>query len=382
MSNPPISTSKRRPHIISWQQRRINKLIPNIDYPSIIMLPFQISLLLASIFFTSSRATYTLSQDYTGANFFTGFEFFTGADPTSGHVQFVDMNTANSTGIAGIMSGGSAHNAVYLGVDSTTVAPQGRGAIRVTSTQTFQHALVIADIAHMPGGICGTWPAMWMLGAGKTWPDGGEIDIVEGVNAQPANKMTLHTNAGVSIQNGTDFSGELVTPNCDINAPGQATNAGCQIADSQSLTFGSGFNAANGGVYATEWTSDFIKIWFFPRGAVPSDVASGNPNPSDAWGVPNSLFQGSFNMDAHFQNLQIIFDTTFCGQWAGTDWPTSSCASLAPTCEAYVTNNPSAFADAYWAINTLQVFQQSNNITQPSKIRRRMGGSVLAPPST
>lgn len=341
------------------------------------MLSLPTSLLLASIFFTSSIATYTLAQDYTGANFFNGFDFFTGADPTSGHVQFVNMHTANSTGIAGIMSGGSANNAVYLGVDSTTVAPQGRGAIRVTSSKSFQHALVIADIAHMPGGICGTWPAMWMLGANKTWPDGGEIDIVEGVNAQAANKMTLHTNAGVSVQNGTDFSGELVTPNCDINAQGQGTNAGCQIADTQSLTFGSGFNAANGGVYATEWTADFIKIWFFPRGSIPSDVASGNPNPSDAWGTPNSLFQGNFNMDAHFQNLQIIFDTTFCGQWAGVDWTTSSCASLATTCEAYVTNNPGAFADAYWAINTLQVFQQTNNATQPSQKRRRMGGSVL-----
>jgi hypothetical protein len=346
------------------------------------MSSFQIRLLLASIFFNSSRATYTLLQDYTGANFFTGFDFFTGADPTGGLVQFVDMDTANSTGIAGIMSGGSASNAVYLGVDSTTVAPQGRGAIRVTSSQTFQHALVIADIAHMPGGICGTWPAMWMLGANKTWPDGGEIDIVEGVNAQSGNKMTLHTNAGVSIQNGTDFSGELVTPNCDIDAPGQGTNAGCQIADTQSLTFGSGFNAANGGVYATEWTSDFIKVWFFPRGSIPGDVASGNPNPSDAWGVPNSIFQGNFSMDEHFQNLQIIFDTTFCGQWAGTDWTTSSCASLAPTCEDYVTNNPSAFVDAYWAINTLQVFQQSSNSTQPGKMRRRMGGSVMPFPST
>src|SRR3984885_8132839 len=200
-----------------------------MNYLSITMLPFRISLLLASIFFISSRATYTLSQDYTGANFFTGFEFFTGADPTSGHVQFVDMNTANSTGIAGIMSGGSADNAVYLGVDSTTVAPQGRGAIRVTSTQTFQHALVIADIAHMPGGICGTWPAMWMLGANKPWPYGGEIDIIEGVNTQSGNKMTLHTNSGVEVQNSTDFSGKLVTSNCDINAPDQSTNEGCQI---------------------------------------------------------------------------------------------------------------------------------------------------------
>lgn len=340
-------------------------------------------LLLASTIIPSTLAQYALSQDYSGANFFTGFDFFTGADPTDGHVQFVDMNTANTTGIAGIMSGGAANNAVYLGVDSTTVAPQGRGAIRVTSSQTFQHALVVADIAHMPGGVCGTWPSMWMLGADKTWPQGGEIDIVEGVNAQPTNQMTLHTDAGVVVSNGTDFSGELVTSNCNIAAPDQDTNAGCGVADNSNLTFGSGFNAANGGVYATEWTSEFIKIWFFPRGSIPSDVAAGTPTPSDAWGVPASLFQGNFSMDSHFQNLQIIFDTTFCGQWAGTTWNTSSCASLAPTCEDYVTNNPSDFADAYWAINTLQVFQnnstQSNNSTQPNKLRARTrtGGAVL-----
>jgi hypothetical protein len=346
------------------------------------MLSLHVSFLLASALPSSCIATYTLAQDYTGVNFFNGFEFFTGADPTDGHVKFVDIHTANSTGIAGIMSGGSANKAVYLGVDSTTIAPQGRGAIRVTSTRAFQHALVIADIAHMPGGVCGTWPAMWMLGADKPWPNGGEIDIVEGVNTQSGNRMTLHTNAGVEVQNGTDFSGELVTSNCDINAPGQGTNVGCQIADTQSLTFGSDFNAANGGVYATEWTSDFIKIWFFPRGSIPTDIASGSPDPSAAWGTPASIFQGNFNMDAHFQNLQIIFDTTFCGQWAGVDWTTSSCASLASTCESYVTNNPSAFADAYWAINTLQVFQQRSNATLASQKRRRMGGSVLSSPST
>ncbi len=341
-------------------------------------------LLLASTFIPSTIAQYALSQDYSGANFFTGFDFFTGPDPTDGHVQFLNMDDANSTGIAGIMSGGATDNAVYLGVDSTTTAPNGRGAIRVTSSQTFQHALVVADIAHMPGGICGTWPAFWMLGAddgpNKQWPNAGEIDIVEGVNSQPANKMTLHTNAGVAVTNGTDFSGQLVTPNCDIDAPGQATNAGCQIADVSNITFGSGFNANNGGVYATEWTSEFIKIWFFSRGSIPSDVAAGTPTPSDAWGTPSSVFQGDFNMDAHFQNLQIIFDTTFCGQWAGADWNTSSCASMADTCEDYVTNNPTAFVDAYWAINTLQVFQNNGtNSTQPSKMRprSRTGGAVL-----
>ena len=337
-------------------------------------------LLLASTFISSSTAQYALSQDYSGANFFAGFDFFNGSDPTDGHVQFLNMEDANQTGIAGIMSGGAADNAVYLGVDSTQIAPNGRGAVRVTSSQTFQHALVIADIAHMPGGICGTWPAFWMLGTSQNWPDAGEIDIVEGVNSQPANKMTLHTNAGVAVTNSTDFSGQLVTPNCNIDAPGQATNAGCQIADNSNITFGSGFNANSGGIYATEWTSEFIKIWFFSRGSIPSDVAAGTPAPSDAWGTPQSVFQGDFNMDAHFQDLQIVFDTTFCGQWAGADWNTSSCASMADTCEDYVTNNPSAFVDAYWAINTLQVFQNNGtNTTQPSRMRprSRTGGAVL-----
>lgn len=29
----------------------------------------------------------------------------------------------------------------------------------------------IADIAHMPGGACGSWPAFWMFG--PNWPNSG-----------------------------------------------------------------------------------------------------------------------------------------------------------------------------------------------------------------
>lgn len=269
-------------------------------------------LLLVSLFISSSAASYRLVQDYSGDKFFQGFDFFTDPDPTDGHVQFVPLQTANDTSLAGFMEGGNATTAIFMGVDSTEIAPKGRAAIRVASNQTFQHALVIADIVHMPGGICGTWPAFWMLGA--DWPNNGEIDIVEGVNDYFQNSMTLHTNAGVVINNGSDFAGDLVTANCDINAPDQAQNVGCSIADRSNLTFGNEFNTAGGGVFATEWTSQFIKIWFFPRGSFPSDVASGTPNPSTQWGTPNALFQGSFNMDEHFNDLQIVFDTTFCGQ--------------------------------------------------------------------
>ena len=232
----------------------------------------------------------------------------------------------------------------------------------------------------------------------------GEIDIVEGVNDQTKNIMTLHSAAGPVLNSADDsFAGNVVTANCDVNAPDQFKNAGCSIGDDSDLSFGSGFNNAGGGVFATEWTSSFIKIWFFPRGTIPDDVASSNPQPNENWGTPRSLFQGDFNLDDNFRNLQLVFDTTFCGQWAGETWSSSSCASLAPTCNEYVTNHPEAFTEAFWAINTLQVFeddgQANNNVAGPTKRsgeqeqppiprlpseepapRRRTGGAVLPKP--
>jgi hypothetical protein len=96
---------------------------------------------------------------------------------------------------------------------------------------------------------------------GPTWPTNGEIDIIEGVNWATANDMTLHTDADCSLSgNATPYSGTLRTSNCDVNAPGQATNAGCLIAATDSQNFGGGFNAIGGGVYATEWTSTAISI--------------------------------------------------------------------------------------------------------------------------
>jgi hypothetical protein len=195
---------------------------------------------------------------------------------------------------------------------------------------------------------------------GPNWPNAGEIDIIEGVNEQSQNDITLHTSAGCSISNNGGFSGAITTPNCDVNAAGQPTNAGCQIASSDGRSYGSGFNAIGGGVYATEWTSDAIRVWFFPRGSIPSDASGSNPNPA-GWGTPMAMFSGGCNIDSSFQNQQIVFDTTFCGDWAGNVWSSSSCAAQAPTCQAFVQNNPSAFQQAYWSINSLKVYQSSGS---------------------
>lgn len=67
---------------------------------------------------------------------------------------------------------------VSFGVDYKNVAPYGRQSIRLTSKKSYNSGLIILDLAHMPGGICGTWPAFWTLG--PDWPNHGEIDIIEG----------------------------------------------------------------------------------------------------------------------------------------------------------------------------------------------------------
>ena len=50
--------------------------------------------------------------------------------------------------------------------------------------------------AKMPCGQ-GTWPAIWTLGSGGTWPADGEIDILEHVGSNPSRVFgTVHTTAG------------------------------------------------------------------------------------------------------------------------------------------------------------------------------------------
>lgn len=47
-----------------------------------------------------------------------------------------------------------------MGVDYKNAAPGGRQSVRITSNASYKHGLIILDLAHMPGGICGTWPAL------------------------------------------------------------------------------------------------------------------------------------------------------------------------------------------------------------------------------
>ncbi|KAI9647767.1 hypothetical protein NHQ30_004155 [Ciborinia camelliae] len=155
---------------------------------------------------------------------------------------------------------------------------------------------------------------------------------------------------------------QLGTMNSD-QCDGTLNNyAGCgATAQDGKSTYGESFNSNGGGIYATEWTSDHIKIWFFPRNATPHDIRRDTPDPN-SWPKPQAIFQGSSScdIDGHFANQSLVFDTTFCGDFAGGVWGNDGgvCSQGGKlSCQQFVAGNPGAFGDAYWLINSIKVYQ-------------------------
>lgn len=144
---------------------------------------------------------------------------------------------------------------------------------------------------------------------------------------------------------------------CSLAGKSCLANQGCSLSAGGSSSYGDGLNSAGGGIYATEWTSDHINIWFWAKGQAPSDVTGANPNPA-AWGTPTAAFQGGSGcaIDKYFNNMQLVFDTTFCGDWAGQASVFGANSQCTGTCQNYVQNNPTAFKDAYWSVNALKVY--------------------------
>ncbi|OAL07286.1 hypothetical protein IQ06DRAFT_9400 [Phaeosphaeriaceae sp. SRC1lsM3a] len=335
------------------------------------------TLVSAAAFFELSIAGYVLEDDYM-TDFYSNFNFFTGPDPTLGFVDYVDEATARQSNLINASSTAGAH----FGVDTTNKTPNGRPSIRIESKKKYNDGLIVLDLAHMPFG-CGTWPAFWTLG--PNWPKGGEIDILEGVNEFTNNGMTLHTSPGCHIGSDTSqFSGSVTTGNCDVNAKDQLKNAGCSIEHPSTKSYGAGLNQNGGGVYAMQWNSDAISVYFFPRGSVPADVLGDSPNPR-AWGKPAAKFAGACDIDEMFAEQQIIIDTTFCGAWAGAAWQDSSCGKKANTCDEYVRDNPQAFTEAYWEINALKVYQDDGKApvasSAPATPPKSSAVPVPAPPA-
>ncbi|KAJ6509561.1 glycoside hydrolase family 16 protein [Mycena vitilis] len=288
-----------------------------------------------------------LPQDeYSGKTFFDGFTFFPFGDPTHGTVNYVNQTYAFENGLAYVNDDGT----VVMKGDNTTWLPEGtnRSSVRISSNAQYNTGLFILDLNRAPWG-CGVWPAFWTVGGGQ-WP-------YEGVHDNEHNQVTWHTGPGCLLTLESNYTGTVVGSNnapnlnCDGNVPG---NAGCGITEWSKASYGPFFEAQGGGVFAMKWDETGIAVYSFYRSAIPNDITTGSPNPAN-WGVPvASLAPAACDPLTYFVNHSIIFDITFCGDWAGNSYATSGCPGSCAT----RLMDPSNFVNASWSINSLKVYKK------------------------
>jgi Ricin-type beta-trefoil lectin domain/Glycosyl hydrolases family 16 len=141
-----------------------------------------------------------------------------------------------------------------------------------------------------PASGVGYWPAFWMLGPGQ-WPENGEIDILEDVNALSELSGTVHC--------GTDPGGPCNEP--DGIGSGLVSCPNCQT----------GYNTYTMILNRTDPSDESITFYL-----------DGNEYFSvDESQVGTSTWQAAFD-----HNLSIIFDLAM-----GGDYPDGVCGCTAPT---------------------------------------------------
>jgi len=246
---------------------------------------------------------------------------------------------------------------VIMKGDDTTWLEKGvfRESVRISSYAQYTTGLFILDLNRAPWG-CGTWPAFWTLGNG-VWPDTGEIDIIEGVHDNEHNQVAWHTRTGCTLTPEANFTGNIVqlngTNNLDCDGR-KNQNSGCGITEWSRASYGPYFDSIGGGVFAMKWDENGIAVWSFYRAAIPKDIVEGSPDPSQ-WGTPSAALESkSCDPLQFFINHSIVFDITFCGDWAGNSYATSGCPG---TCEDRLMD-PGNFMNATWSINSLKVYRK------------------------
>ncbi|KAJ6481084.1 glycoside hydrolase family 16 protein [Mycena sanguinolenta] len=306
----------------------------------------------ASTASSAFAATYSRSENIVGTGFYNSFNFEAIPDPTAGRVNYVNEATAKSQNLTF-----ASDNTFILRADSKTVisdsSATGRNSVRIRTNNAYTTHVAVFDIAHMPQG-CGTWPAVWETNE-ATWPAGGEVDIIEGVNDQGTDQITLHTSPGCTMPASRTQTGTSLLLDCDTSVNG---NAGCGVTVGKAPSYGPTFNSDGGGWYAIERTTSFINVWFWSRNdaSVPADVKAGGTSVNtNAWGVPAANFPNTdCNLAQFFSSNNIIINLTFCGDWAGAVYAQSGCPS---TCNSYVDQNPAAFVNAYFEFNSINVYE-------------------------
>jgi len=292
-----------------------------------------------------------LQDNHVGESFFDGsFSWQTSDDPTGGRVNYVDMPTAQALNVSYVNG-----DKFVMRADDQNVVTSGRGrnSMRIASTKAYRDSVIVMDIEHMPYG-CSQWPAFWTLTTGN-WPDGGEIDMLEGINTHSINLGSLHTSSGCTMPDNRDQKGHADTTDCNANVN---DDSGCGTSFSSTSSYGQGLNNNGGGWFVMKRTdSDGVSMYFWPRNdkSVPDDVRTntGSVSPSSSWGKPEGVWPTSqCDFASHFTEHNIVINLTFCGAWAGNEFGVCGQGD----CNTFVDQNPQAFTEAYWEINSLRVY--------------------------
>lgn len=116
--------------------------------------------------------------------------------------------------------------------------------------------------------------------------------------------MALHADRECVI-NTQGYTGTTITSNCFVSALGQPTNAGCGIEGSNG-SFGAQFNRLQGGVYAVEWGKEDVKIWFFTRACIPSEIINNSQLDPQSWGIPTARFSGDCSVPSTLGPQRLV----------------------------------------------------------------------------
>jgi hypothetical protein len=325
----------------------------------------------------TKATSWTISQNLSGQNFFSGFKFNASAIDFNnfGNVHFLSQSAAEAANLSYVDS----HGSVILKVDNTTNGAGddtfGRDTVYLESNELMDiGSLLIFDANNIPFG-CSVWPSLFTQG--QVWPQQGEIDIIENVNLATDNRFSLHVgvdDCNQPISAASNQTGTITTPdgnisNCTVTPTTGQNTVGCVVTETKSNSFGSGFAGQGGGVFAMQWDTDGIAMWYFARGSVPSNIGiSSSPDPT-TWGNASAWYPASgCNPSTSFGPQIITLYIDICGAFAG-DASTfaSTCSSVAPNCSALV-DDPTNYANAFWSINYLQVYTngQSNSSSTSS----------------
>jgi hypothetical protein len=112
-------------------------------------------------------------------------------------------------------------------------------------------------------------------------------------------------------------SGKNGPTDCSLTAG----TGGCTVMDSRTTSYGADFAQAGGGIFATQFDTSGVFIWFWERANIPAALTTASNatgvDPS-TWGTPAAAYPSGDNCNTaqRFGPQTLVLDITLCGDWA------------------------------------------------------------------